>query len=73
MVAPSWESFKRSLDRAYPKKGTQFPMTTDEDHLVEEGIYTALYTSPSLLTPFRENLGELLDENSATIGIHSTH
>ena len=30
-AAQSWESFKRSLDRAYPKKGTQFPMTTDED------------------------------------------
>ena len=32
-AAPSWESFKRSLDRAYPKSGTQFPMTIDEgDH-----------------------------------------
>ena len=30
-AATSWESFKRSLDRVYPKKGTQFPMTTDED------------------------------------------
>ena len=30
-AAPSWDSFKRSLDRAYPRSGTQFPMTIDED------------------------------------------
>ena len=29
-AAGSWESFKRALDRAYPKQGTQFPMP-DED------------------------------------------
>ena len=30
-AAPSWETFKRSLDRAYPKPGTQFQMTIDND------------------------------------------
>ena len=30
-AAPNWDSFKRSLDRAYPKPGTQFPMTIDEE------------------------------------------
>ena len=30
-AAPTWESFKRSLDRAYPKPGTQFPLSLDED------------------------------------------
>jgi hypothetical protein len=30
-AASSWESFKRALDRAYPKSGTQFAMPTDED------------------------------------------
>ena len=29
-AAPNWEYFKRSLDRAYPKTGTQFPMPIDE-------------------------------------------
>ena len=29
-AASSWNSFKRSLDRAYPKKGTQFPLAIDE-------------------------------------------
>ena len=28
-AAPRWDSFKRSLDRAYPKPGTQFPMAID--------------------------------------------
>ena len=30
-AASSWNSFKRNLDRAYPKKGTQFPLAIDED------------------------------------------
>ncbi len=30
-AAPSWTSFKRSLDRAYPRSGTQFSMAIDED------------------------------------------
>ena len=30
-AAGSWESFKRALDRAYPKPGTQLSMETDDD------------------------------------------
>ena len=30
-AARSWDGFKRSLDRVYPKLGTQFPMPVDED------------------------------------------
>ena len=30
-AAGSWESFKRALDRAYPKRGSQFSLMTDED------------------------------------------
>ena len=30
-AAPNWDFFRRSLDRAYPKPGTQFPMTIDGD------------------------------------------
>ena len=30
-AAQSWESFKRHLDRASPKTGTQFPLAIDED------------------------------------------
>ena len=29
-AAGSWESFKRALDRAYPKQNTQFPMPEDK-------------------------------------------
>ena len=31
-AASNWKSFKRSLDRAYPKSGTQFPLAIDEDN-----------------------------------------
>ena len=48
-AAPNWGYFKRSLDRAYPKTGTQFPMPIDEynqqerieyrcNHSREEGL-----------------------------------
>ena len=30
-AARSWDGFKRSLDRVYPRLGTQFPMPVDED------------------------------------------
>ena len=30
-AARSWNSFKRNLERAYPKPGTQFPLAIDED------------------------------------------
>ena len=30
-AASSWESFKRSLERAYPKSGNTIPMTIDDD------------------------------------------
>ena len=30
-AAGNWESFKRALDRAYPKPGTQLSMETDDD------------------------------------------
>ena len=36
-AAPNWKSFRRSLDRAYPKSGTQFQLAIDEDDH-QEGI-----------------------------------